>query len=332
MLNESIENASVEFDIENLKPTYKLLLGIPGKSNAFAISEKLGIKTEIIDKAKSLMNKNDVEFEELFKKIYDEKVSIEATKLEIEKNLNQIELLRKNLERDDSKLKKQEREIIDKAKTEARDILLEAKAEATKIINEMRQIESESDNIDKLNELRNRLHTSIKEKSVKNKVENVAVNPLSPDLIKPGQKVYITNLEQNGIIVSNITKTSEVQVQIGLIKTKVNTKYLELPRNIKNDLTKSEVKSNPKVSKTRTANSEINVIGLTVDEALPLVDKFIDDCFLAKLQTARIVHGKGTGKLRQAIQSHLKNNKRIKSFRTGTYGEGEMGVTLIELT
>lgn len=332
MLNESIENASVEFDIENLKPTYRLLLGIPGKSNAFAISEKLGIKKEIIDKAKILMNKNDVEFEELLKKIYDEKISIEATKLEIEKNLNQIELLRKNLERDDSKLKKQEHEIIDKAKTEARDILLDAKAEATKIINEMRQIESESDNIDKLNELRNRLHTSIKEKAVKNKAENVAVNPISPDLIKPGQKVYITNLDQNGIIVSNKNKSDEVQVQIGLIKTKVNIKYLELPRTIKNDLTKSEVKSNPKVSKTRTANSEINVIGLTVDEALPLVDKFIDDCFLAKLQTARIVHGKGTGKLRQAIQSHLKNNKRIKSYRTGTYGEGEMGVTVIELT
>ena len=332
MLNENVQNASVEFDIENLKPTYRLLLGIPGKSNAFAISEKLGIKKEIIDKAKILMDKNDVEFEELLKKIYDEKISIEATKLEIEKNLNQIELLRKNLERDDSKLKKQEHEIIDKAKTEARDILIDAKAEATKIINEMRQIESESDNIDKLNELRNRLHTSIKEKAVKNRVENVAVNPLPPDLIKPGQKVYITNLEQNGIIVSSKNKSDEVQVQIGLIKTKVNTKYLELPRNIKNDLTKSEVKSNPKVSKTRTANSEINVIGLTVDEALPLVDKFIDDCFLAKLQTARIVHGKGTGKLRQAIQSHLKSNKRIKSFRTGTYGEGEMGVTVIELT
>lgn len=331
MLNESIENASVEFDIENLKPTYRLLLGIPGKSNAFAISEKLGISPEIIDKAKSLMNKDDIQFEELLKKIYDDKISIEKTKQEIEKNLNQIELLRKNLERDNSKLKKQEHEIIDKAKTEARDILLEAKAEATKIINEMRQIESESDNIDKLNELRNRLHTSIKEKAVKNRVENVAVNPLPPDLIKPGQKVYITNLEQNGIIVSSKNKSDEVQVQIGLIKTKVNTKYLELPRNIKNDLTKSEVKSNPKVSKTRTANSEINVIGLTVDEALPLVDKFIDDCFLAKLKTARIVHGKGTGKLRQAIQSHLKSNKRIKSFRTGTYGEGEMGVTVIEL-
>ena len=294
MLNAEVQNASVEFDIENLKPTYKLLLGIPGKSNAFAISEKLGIKSEIIDKAKSLMSKDDIQFEELLKKIYDDKISIEKTKQEIEKNLNQIELLRKNLERDDSKLKNQEREIIDKAKTQARDILLEAKEEATKLINEMRQIEIESESIDKLNNLRNKLHTSIKDKAIKNKVENVAVNPIPTDLIKSGQKVYITNLEQNGIIVSNANKSNEVQVQIGAIKTKVNVKYLALAKNIKNDLTQTEIKSNPKVSKTRTANSEINLIGLTVDEAIPLVDKFIDDCFLAKLETARIVHGKGT--------------------------------------
>ena len=331
MLNADVQNASVEFDIENLKPTYNLLLGIPGKSNAFAISEKLGIKPEIIDKAKSFMNKDDIQFEELLKKIHDDKISIENTKQEIEKNLSQVVLLRKNLERDDSKLKQQERDIIDKAKIQARDILLEAKDEATKLINEMRQVETESESIDKLNNLRNKIHTSIKNKSIKNEVENTAVNPLPPDLIKSGQKVYITNLEQNGIIVSNINRSNEVQVQIGAIKTKVNIKYLELPKNIKNDLTKTDIKSNPKISKTRTANSEINLIGLTVDEAIPLVDKFIDDCFLAKIETARIVHGKGTGKLRQAIQSHLKNNKRIKSYRTGTYGEGEMGVTIIEL-
>lgn len=331
MLNADVQNASVEFDIENLKPTYNLLLGIPGKSNAFAISEKLGIKPEIIDKAKSFMNKDDIQFEELLKKIHDDKISIENTKQEIEKNLSQVVLLRKNLERDDSKLKQQERDIIDKAKIQARDILLEAKDEATKLINEMRQVETESESIDKLNNLRNKIHASIKDKAIKNEEEKVALNPISPDLIKSGQKVYITNLEQNGIIVSNINRSNEVQVQIGAIKTNVNIKYLELPKNIKNDLTKTAIKSNPKISKTRTASSEINLIGLTVDEAIPLVDKFIDDCFLAKIETARIVHGKGTGKLRQAIQSHLKNNKRIKSYRTGTYGEGEMGVTIIEL-
>lgn len=332
LVTDGVQNASVEFDIENLKPTYKLLLGIPGKSNAFAISEKLGLKKEIIDKARSYLDKQDVDIETLLKKIYDDKIEIEREKEEIQKNLNQVELLRKSLQRDDSKIKQQEKEIIDKAKIKARDILLDAKDEATSLINELKQIENTSGAIDELNNLRNKLNTSIKEKSIKDTNENVAANPISKDLIKPNLKVYIAHLNQNGIITSKINKNDEVQVQIGLIKTNVNIKYIEPAKNIKNDLTKPDIKSTPKVSKTRTANSEINVIGLTVDEAIPLVDKFLDDCFLAKLKTARIVHGKGTGKLRQGIHTYLKKQKRVKSFRLGTYGEGEMGVTVVELT
>ncbi len=332
LVTEGVQNASVEFDIENLKPTYKLLLGIPGKSNAFAISEKLGLKKEIIDKAHSLLDKQDVDIETLLKKIYDDKIEIEKEKEQIQKNLNQVELLRKNLQRDDTKLKRQEKELIDNAKIKARDILLEAKEEATSLINEMKQIENTSGAVDQLNTLRNRLNSSIKEKSIKDTSENVSVDPIPRDLIKPDLKVYITNLNQNGIVISNINKNDEVQVQIGLIKTNVNIKYLEPAKQLKNDLTKPTILSTPKVSKTRTANSEINVIGLTVDEAIPLIDKFLDDCFLAKIQTARIVHGKGTGKLRQAIHSYLKKQKKVKSFRIGTYGEGEMGVTVVELT
>ena len=332
LVTHDVQNASVEFDIENLKPTYRLLLGIPGKSNAFAISEKLGIKKEIIDKARSLMDKQDVDIEALLKKIYDDKIEIEKEKEEIQKNLNQVEVLKKNLQRDDSKLKQQEQELINNAKIKARDILLDAKDEASKLISEMKKIENTSGAVDALNKLRNSLNSSIKEKSIKDTVENVASNPVSRDLIKNGMKVYITNLNQNGIICSSkINKNDEVQVQIGLIKTSINIKYLELPRDLKNDLTKPVVSSSPKVNKTRFANSEINVIGLTVDEAIPLVDKFLDDCFLAKIQTARIVHGKGTGKLRTAIQSFLKKHKRVKSFRVGGFGEGEMGVTVVEL-
>lgn len=332
LVTSNVQNASVEFDIENLKPTYRLLLGIPGKSNAFAISEKLGIKKEIIDKARSLMDKQDVDIEALLKKIYDDKIEIEREKEEIQKNLNQVEVLKKNLQRDDSKLKQQEQELINNAKLKARDILLDAKNEASKLISEMKKIENTSGAVDELNNLRNSLNSSIKEKSIKDTVENVACNPISRDLIKNGTKVYITNLNQNGIICSSkINKNDEVQVQIGLIKTNVNIEYLELPRDLKNDLTKPVVSSSPKVNKTRFANSEINVIGLTVDEAIPLVDKFLDDCFLAKIQTARIVHGKGTGKLRNAIQSFLKKHKRVKSFRVGGFGEGEMGVTVVEL-
>jgi DNA mismatch repair protein MutS2 len=333
LVTPNVQNASVEFDIENLKPTYKLLLGIPGKSNAFAISEKLGIKKEIIDKARSLLDKQDVDIETLLKKIYDDKIIIEKEKEEIQKNLNQIELLKKSLQRDDSKLKMKEKELIDNAKIQARDILLDAKDEASKLINQMKQIETDYGAIDELNKLRNKLNSSIKEKSIKDTAKNTAANPISKDLIKQGLKVYITNLNQNGIVISSkINKNDEVSVQIGVIKTNINIKYLEAAKELKNDLTKPVISSTPKVSKTRTANSEINVIGLNVSEAIPIVDKFLDDCFLAKLQTARIVHGKGTGKLRQGIHSFLKKHKRVKSFRIGTYGEGEMGVTIVELT
>ena len=331
LMNEYVQNASVEFDIEHLKPTYKLLIGIPGKSNAFEISKRLGLKSEIIEHANSLMTKQDIDIENLLKSIYDDKVQIENQKVEIEKNLNQIELLRKNLQKDNQKVKAQEKQLIDNAKTKARDILLEAKEEATKLINEMRQIENESDSIDKLNNLRNKLNNSIKNKSIQKINEDISLNPIDRNLIKPNVKVYITNLSQNGIVLSNINKNNEVQIQIGSIKTNINIKYLEPAHTIKNDLNKPIAKSFPKISKTKTANYEINVIGLTVDEAIPLVDKFLDDCFMAKLQTARIVHGKGTGKLRQGIHSFLKRRKHVKSFRMGTYGEGEMGVTIVEI-
>ena len=226
-----------------------------------------------------------------------------------------------------------EKELIDNAKIQARDILLDAKDEASKLINQMKQIETDYGAIDELNKLRNKLNSSIKEKSIKDTAKNTAANPISKDLIKQGLKVYITNLNQNGIVISSkINKNDEVSVQIGVIKTNINIKYLEAAKELKNDLTKPVISSTPKVSKTRTANSEINVIGLNVSEAIPIVDKFLDDCFLAKLQTARIVHGKGTGKLRQGIHSFLKKHKRVKSFRIGTYGEGEMGVTIVELT
>ena len=331
LVTENVQNASVEFDIANLKPTYRLLLGIPGKSNAFEISRKLGIKEEIISNASSMMSKQDVDIENLLKKIYDDKSKIEKEKEEIQKNLTQVELLRKNLQRNDNELKRKEKDFIDNAKIKAREILQNAKDEATSLINEMKKIENTSGIITQLNDLRNKLNNSMKETSINNSNINIATNPISRDEIIPGITVFATNLNQNAIVLSKITKNDEVQVQIGLIKTTVNIKFLEKARTLKTDLNRPSISSNPIVSKTRDAHSEINVIGLTVEEALPLIDKFLDDCFLAKINTARIVHGKGTGKLRQGIHSFLKKRKGIKSFRIGTYGEGEMGVTIVEL-
>ena len=332
LVTENVQNASVEFDIENLKPTYKLLIGIPGKSNAFAISEKLGLKKEIIEKAQSLLDKKDIDFETLLKSIYDDKIKIEKEKSEIEKNLHQIELLKKNLQKDDKKVREQEKEIINKAKLEARQILLDAKDDATSMIAKIKEISENSSELKELNNMRNSLNNTIKNISLQGN-DALNVTPLDENEILVGAKVFVSTLGQNGVVLSKISKSKEVQVQIGLIKTNIPIKFLEKPKNLKNDLTKisSSNSYGSSVSKTRTANSEINVIGLTVDEAIPLVDKFLDDCFLAKLQTARIVHGKGTGKLRQGIHSFLKKNKRVKSFRVGTYGEGEMGVTVVEL-
>ena len=332
LVTDGVQNASVEFDIENLKPTYKLLIGIPGKSNAFAISEKLGLKKEIIDYATSLLEKNDIDFESLLKSIYDDKLKIEKEKEQIEKNLHQVELLKNNLQRDDSKIREQEKEIINKAKLEARNILLDAKDDATSMISKMKEISDSSSELKELNNMRNSLNNSIKNISLSGNDE-LNVTPLNESEIVVGAKVFVSTLGQNGIVTSKISKSKEVQVQIGLIKTNVSIKFLEKPKNLKDDLTAKPTSSysTRNASKTKTANSELNVIGLTVDEAIPLVDKFLDDCFLAKLQTARIVHGKGTGKLRQGIHSFLKKNKRVKSYRIGTYGEGEIGVTVVEI-
>ena len=330
LVTEGVQNASVEFDIENLKPTYKLLIGVPGKSNAFAISEKLGLKKEIIANASNRLKKQDIDFETLLKSIYDDKIKIEKEKEEIQKNLHQVELLKNNLQRDDSKIREQEKEIINKAKLEARQILLDAKDDATSLINQMKEISESSSDLKKLNNLRNSLNNSIKNISISGN-EELDVIPIDESKVVPGVTVFVSTLGQNGTVLSKISKSKEVQVQIGSIKTNVNIKYLEEPKKLKNDINKipSSSANYSSISKTRTINSEINVIGLTVDQALPLIDKFIDDCFLAKLKTARIVHGKGTGKLREGIHSYLKKNKRVKSFRIGTYGEGEMGVTII---
>lgn len=328
LLTKGFENASVEFDIDTLSPTYHLLIGVPGKSNAFEISKKLGLSENIIDKAKSNLNKKDIDFEELLKNIYDNKSKIENEKLEISRELENISNLKKSLERDNSKLLEQEQEIINNAKIEARNILLDAKEEATSIISKMNNSAKSNS---ELNNLRNKLNKDIKNiyLTSNDEQENTSKNLINIKDIKPNTEVFVTNLGQNGIILSNISKSNEVQVQIGSMKMNINIKYLEKTKD-SNKKTKS-ISSYSSVSKTKNAKSEINVIGLNVDEAIFVIDKFLDDCYLAKLQTVRIVHGKGTGKLREGIHKFLKTNSHVDSFRIGTFGEGEMGVTVVTL-
>ena len=331
LVTDGFENASVEFDIETLSPTYHLLIGVPGKSNAFEISKKLGLSENIIDKAKSNLNKKDVDFEKLLKNIYDNKAKIESEKLEISRELEDVSNLKKSLERDNSKLLEQEQEIINNAKIKARNILLDAKEEASSIISKMNQIEVSNSSNSELNNLRNQLNKDIKNISITstNEKKSSSKNVIDIKYIKPNTEVFVSYLGQNGVIISNISKSNEVQVQIGSMKMNINIKYLEKINN-SNKKDNSTVSYNS-VSKSRTAKPEINVIGLNVDEAIFIIDKFLDDSYLAKLQTVRIVHGKGTGKLREGIHKFLKTNSHVKSFRIGTFGEGEMGVTVVEL-
>ena len=328
LVTKGFENASVEFDIDNLQPTYKLLVGIPGKSNAFAISKKLGLPQSIIDNASKLISSEDISIEELLKSIYDNKIKIEKEKEEIDKNLVQITNLRKQLERDNSELKNKEKDLINSAKNEARNILLQAKDEATEVIKKLNDISSSS-NISNVQNIRNKLNSDIKAYSSFENTTNSSTPSLNINDIYVGLPVYITTLNQHGIVASNVSKSNEVQVQIGSMKTNINIKYLQKDTNIKK--AKNISNSYTKISKAKSATDEINVIGLNVDEACFAIDKFLDDCYLAKLKTIRIVHGKGTGKLREGIHKFLKANTHVKSFRIGTFGEGEMGVTIVEL-
>ena len=290
MVTEGFENASCEFDVENLKPTYKLLIGIPGKSNAFAISKKLGINEEILNYASSIINEQDISIEELMKNIYDDKIAIEKEKKLIEENSMQINTLKNELENKLSASKHKEQEIIEKAKKEAKEIILSAKDEVSSIIQEINEMSKDSSNLKRANQLRNNLNNMLKD--------------------------------------TNSSTNSGLNLEV--LKSLNSKEQMKNSKPHSSEFSKVSFSKNSKY-KSQNVSTEINVIGLNVDEATFLIDKYIDDCAIAKLSQIRIVHGKGTGKLRQGIHTFLKSNPHVKSFRLGTFGEGEMGVTVVDL-
>ena len=334
LVTDGFENASVEFDVDKLKPTYKLLIGIPGKSNAFAISKNLGLPNYIIERAKSMMTNEQINIEELLKNIYDQKSIIEQEKAEIDVKLKNISDLERSLKHDNDSLKMQEETIINNAKVKARNILLDAKEDANEIIKELNSVSS---NAKDANLLRNKLNKKISDINVvhnqsdKPKISNS--NKLSVNEIIPNTEVFIRSFNKTGIILSRPSKSNEVQVQIGALKMNVSIEDLEkISSNSSISNNTTQLKSTfSSISKAKSVSTEINVIGYTVEEANFVVDKFLDDASLSKLQTVRIVHGKGTGKLKDGIHRFLTSHLHVKSFRMGTYGEGEMGVTVVTL-
>ena len=277
--HDGFENASCEFDIEKLEPTYHLLIGIPGKSNAFAISRRLGLPNEILDRATNLMNKPDVDLETLMKEIYNDKVTIQRLKEEEEKNLNQAQTLRKSLESEVSSKLANEEKKIEQARKEARNILLNAKEEANQIIKELSSLNS--NDLKKANMLRSKLNDSLKE----------------------------TTPNNNGLDLSVLLKLNNQET----IKPTNNSKV-----HINNTASKS-------------VSPEISLLGENVDTAIEILDKYLDNCSLAHLKQVRVIHGKGTGKLREGIHSYLKKCKYVKQYRIAGFGEGDYGVTIVEL-
>ena len=279
------------------------------------------------------MTSNKIDIENLLKSIYDNNALIEKEKTEISQKLEHITNIETSLKKELEDVKSKEKELIKNAKIKARNILLEAKEDATEII---KQMNSSSRNKD-LENARNSLNAKIKaihsDTNIPNQDKDTDVSSsLDINNIQPNKPVFVTTLGQDGIILSHISKSNEVQVQIGSLKMSVPIKYLKPSTHSGKNINSSVAVSNlPHVSKSKLVKSEINVIGLNVESAIGIVDKFLDDASLCKLQCVRIVHGKGTGKLRNGIHQFLKKHPHVKSFRLGTFGEGEMGVTVVEL-
>ena len=327
LLTDGVENASCEFNLETLSPTYRLLIGVPGKSNAFAISQKLGLKQEILENAKKRINSDTAKTEDLLKEIYDSKALIESEKEKTLQYSNKIEKLKQKLENETTDLEEHKKEYLQKAKQEAREILLSAKQEANDIIKEM---ESEKNNSKNLNALRNKLTSKLHEVNQSPDSNLEETTTLDESQIKPGAIVFVPKFNKNGTVLSYPNQSKKFNIQIDNIKTTLTPSQITIAKNTE---TKKEIITTKKQSMFAPKNikTELNVIGMNIEESIFLVDKFLDEAALAKLETVRIVHGKGTGILGKGIQKYLKSHPHVKSYRYGIFGEGEMGVTVVEI-
>ncbi len=324
IITQNFENACVEFDLQTLSPTYKLLIGIPGTSNAFAISEKLGISKNIINRAKAKLNDNNIHIEDLLKQIYEDKRTVEKEKNEILKNSELTEKLKEELSLKYQELEEKEKSLLQTAKEKATNILLDAKEEADEIIRNLEKTNSSK----KANENRQELNKKIKELTETTKNNFSSHIPLKNEDAKIGMDVFIPKLNQNGTIIK--LNNDNVIVQIGIIKTNFKLNELTYSKTSQKS-TDENIRSIKRNFSHQPISSEINVLGQNIEEACFTIDKYLDNCVLNGLSNVRIIHGKGTGALRKGIHTFLKTHPHVKSFRLGTFGEGEMGVTVVEL-
>ena len=329
-----VENACCEFDVETLRPTYRLLIGIPGKSNAFAISSKLGLPDFIIEDAKKHITEDKESFEDLLTDLENSRLTIEKERLEIESYKQEIKSLKERLETKQEKIDQSRERILREANEEAREILQDAKEIADETIRTFQKAGT-STSMKDLEKSRQKVRDKITEKNEKLslKANKPTHRLLKPNQIKLGDSVKVVSMGLKGTVSSLPDKSGKLFVQCGIIRSQVSLDDLVLLEEETihtGDRMKRTSAGKLKMSKSYSVSTEINLLGKTVDEALSELDKYLDDAYLAHLPSVRIVHGKGTGALRSAVQNYLRKNKNVKSYRQGEFGEGDAGVTIAE--
>ncbi|WP_432663945.1 endonuclease MutS2 [Wukongibacter baidiensis] len=332
LANEGVENASVEFDVETLSPTYRLLIGVPGKSNALEISRRLGLSEEIINKSKEFITNEDIEFEEIISSIESNRKTAEMERDEAIRLRLEVQKLKNDYEKKYQKLKDQKDREIREAKEEARTLLKETKREADEIIKELRGISKDvgKERNKKIEELRKKMKGSIDALHEPVNFAEELSDSKPPKSVKSGDMVKVLNLNQEGTVLSKPNQNGEVSVQVGIMKINVNISNLRLLKDTKKDIKKTSIGSIMK-SKTQTIRNEIDLRGKNIEESLIEIDKYLDDAYLSNLQQITIIHGKGTGALRKGIKEFLRKHSHVKTFREGVYGEGGSGVTIVDL-
>ncbi|MBR3299003.1 MAG: endonuclease MutS2 [Clostridia bacterium] len=328
LTHEGMENASMEFDVDKLCPTYRLFIGIPGKSNAFEISRRLGLSEYIIESARSYIKKEDTDFEAVLSDAENKKRRAEEELEQAELARNEQARLAEELRIEREKLESAKAELKLKAREEARKIVADTRREMEQLIMQIRSIKSidqrEADRI--IQQTRDALRKS--EGALAEQLpEAKNAGGKAPKSVRPGEKVHVVSLDKSATVLSAPDRNGEVQVQIGIIKMSVKLSDIRVSNEEKQQTASMKVEYNP----ANTVGLELDIRGKLVDEAIPLVDSYLITAHLQGLSEVNIIHGKGTGALRAGIQAHLKNHSRVKSFRNGNYGEGDFGVTVVTL-
>lgn len=339
---DGVENASCEFNVETLSPTYRLLIGIPGKSNAFAISRKLGLEEHIIETASSYIGHKDKAFEDVISDLEHSRQEMEKEKAEIERMKRDTNILKKRVEEQNRQLQERREKLMNQANEEARQILQEAKNTADQTIRRINKLGMSGGNMQELEEERAKLRNQLKKNDQKKEKQlRAAAKTARAEDIKIGDSVRVISLNMKGTVTSLPNAKGDMQVQMGIMNSQVNVKDVEL---LKVDTLsgpdgaaivtsrktgKGSHASQIKVNKSMNVSTEINLIGMNADEAISTLDKYLDDAYLAHLPQVRVVHGRGAGILKNAVHNHLKRLRYVKSYRLGTFGEGNTGVTIV---